>query len=46
MSPINIPGVILLSANRVWRTYPGGKTLDKLECKTTTEDSHFLHSSC
>lgn len=41
MSPINIPGVILLSANRVWRTYPGGKTLDKLECKTTTEDSHF-----
>jgi mannose-6-phosphate isomerase len=41
MNPLNIPGIILLSPNRVWRTYPGGKTLDKLEGKTTSEDSHF-----
>lgn len=38
---MNIPGIILLSPNRVWRTYPGGKTLDQLEGKPTAEDSHF-----
>ena len=36
-----IPGIILLPPNRVWRTYPGGKTLDILEGKSKTEDSHF-----
>lgn len=30
-----------LSANRVWRTYPGGRVLDQLEGKETPEDTHF-----
>jgi mannose-6-phosphate isomerase len=36
-----IPAIILLTPNRVWRTYPGGKTLDELEGKPEPEDSHF-----
>jgi len=31
----------LLPPNRVWRTYPGGRTLDALAGKTPAEDSHF-----
>lgn len=38
---IDIPDILSVSPNRVWRTYPGGKTLDKLEGKSKTEDSHF-----
>lgn len=38
---MNIPGIILLPPNRVWRTYTGGKTLDKLEGKPTSKDNHF-----
>lgn len=41
MSRKNIPEIILLPPNRVWRTYPGGKTLDELENKIIAEDSHF-----
>jgi mannose-6-phosphate isomerase len=41
MSPMNIPAIIILVPNRVWRTYPGGKTLDELEGKPKPEDSHF-----
>ncbi|MEO6329128.1 MAG: type I phosphomannose isomerase catalytic subunit [Ginsengibacter sp.] len=37
----NIPGILLVSGNRVWRTYPGGKILDTLEGKSPPEDSHF-----
>jgi len=33
--------LIKFSANRVWRTYPGGKILDQLEGKQQPEDSHF-----
>jgi mannose-6-phosphate isomerase len=38
---MEIPGIILLSPNRVWRSYPGGKTLDEMEGKSVPEDSHF-----
>lgn len=39
---MNIPEVLLLTpANRVWRTYPGGRTLDELAGETTPADSHF-----
>ena len=38
---MNIPGIILLSPNRVWRTYPGGRTLDVLQGCPKPEDSHF-----
>jgi mannose-6-phosphate isomerase len=41
MSRMNIPGLILLSPNRVWRTYHGGHTLDLLEGKLVPRDSHF-----
>jgi mannose-6-phosphate isomerase len=33
--------IIKFSANRVWRTYQGGKLLDKIEGKDTPEDTHF-----
>jgi mannose-6-phosphate isomerase len=32
---------IFLPPNRVWRTYPGGKILDKIEGKKVQQDSHF-----
>ena len=38
---MNVPGIIVLSPNRVWRTYPGGRTLNKLEGKPSAEDSHL-----
>ncbi|MEO6452815.1 MAG: type I phosphomannose isomerase catalytic subunit, partial [Ginsengibacter sp.] len=38
---MDIPGIILLAPNRVWRTYQGGKTLDRLEGKSIAGDSHF-----
>lgn len=33
--------LVLLPANRVWRTYPGGATLDWLAGKENPGDSHF-----
>ncbi|NHN37750.1 mannose-6-phosphate isomerase [Pseudomaricurvus alcaniphilus] len=33
--------IIKLSANRVWRTYQGGKQLDMIEGKQNPQDSHF-----
>ena len=33
--------LILLPPNRVWRTYPGGKTLDQLARASSPSDSHF-----
>jgi mannose-6-phosphate isomerase len=38
---MNIPGIMLLPPNRVWRTYPGGRTLDELQGRPRPEDSHF-----
>ena len=33
--------IILVPPNRVWRTYPGGKTLDQLARVPSPADSHF-----
>lgn len=33
--------LIQFTANRVWRTYTGGKILDQLENKSPAKDSHF-----
>lgn len=33
--------IIKFSANRVWRTYQGGKQLDMIEGKENPQDSHF-----
>ncbi len=33
--------LLRLPANRVWRTYPGGRTLDELAGAATPADSHF-----
>lgn len=38
---MKIPQIIMLPPNRVWRTYPGGKTLDIMEGKSDPEDTHF-----
>jgi len=38
---VKIPNIIPLGANRVWRTYLGGKSLDILEGKENPGDSHF-----
>jgi mannose-6-phosphate isomerase len=38
---MNIPGVLFLSPNRVWRTYPGGMKLDQMEGAQHPKDSHF-----
>jgi len=38
---MNIPSILILAPNRVWRTYPGGKKLDLMEGKSNPEDSHF-----
>jgi mannose-6-phosphate isomerase len=38
---MKIPSVIMLPANRVWRTYPGGKKLDLMEGSQHPEDTHF-----
>jgi mannose-6-phosphate isomerase len=35
------PYIISLPSNRVWRTYPGGKILDRIEGKAAPQDSHF-----
>ncbi|AHM63043.1 phosphomannose isomerase-like protein [Flammeovirgaceae bacterium 311] len=39
---MKIPDILLLTPpNRVWRTYPGGKTLDELSGSAEPSDSHF-----
>jgi len=38
---MDIPGILFLPPNRVWRTYPGGRTLDELQGCRAPEDSHF-----
>lgn len=35
------PGILKFEANRVWRTYQGGKVLDQIEGKPVSEDTHF-----
>jgi mannose-6-phosphate isomerase len=38
---MEIPDIIILQPNRVWRGYVGGKILDKLECKDKPQDGYF-----
>ncbi|MBM4152708.1 MAG: mannose-6-phosphate isomerase [Kiritimatiellaceae bacterium] len=38
---MNIPHILFLEPNRVWRTYPGGKKLDIMEGKANPQDAHF-----
>jgi mannose-6-phosphate isomerase len=38
---MEIPEIILLPPNRVWRTYTGGRELDLLEGKLQQTDTHF-----
>lgn len=38
---MEIPKVLFLEPNRVWRTYPGGKKLDVMEGNDLPDDSHF-----
>jgi mannose-6-phosphate isomerase len=38
---MNIPDILFLESNRVWRTYPGGKKLDYMEGSEHPEDAHF-----
>jgi len=38
---MNIPKIFLLSPNRIWRTYPGGKMLDIREGKANPQDSQL-----
>jgi mannose-6-phosphate isomerase len=38
---MEIPGVIALPPNRVWRTYFGGRILDELSGKADAVDEHF-----
>ncbi|MGJ8696365.1 MAG: class I mannose-6-phosphate isomerase [Verrucomicrobiaceae bacterium] len=33
--------ILMLGANRVWRTYQGGRILDEIEEKAEPQDSHF-----
>ena len=35
------PAAMRLAENRVWRTYLGGSTLDRIAGKTVCEDTHF-----
>jgi len=38
---MNIPDILFLEPNRVWRTYPGGRKLDQMEDREKPEDNHF-----
>ncbi len=38
---MNIPKILFLSPNRVWRTYLGGMRLDQMEGAENPEDTHF-----
>ncbi|MFH1570344.1 MAG: hypothetical protein ABIL09_20300 [Gemmatimonadota bacterium] len=37
----DLPPLLFLPPNRVWRTYLGGRTLDRLEGRDAPADSHF-----
>ncbi|WP_414660900.1 class I mannose-6-phosphate isomerase [Horticoccus sp. 23ND18S-11] len=41
MPPSHRGKLIILPSNRVWRTYPGGRTLDELAHVTAPADNHF-----
>ncbi len=38
---MDIPAILFLESNRVWRTYPGGKKLDQMEGLDNPSDTHF-----
>src|SRR5664279_5533085 len=38
---MTIPDILMLPPNRVWRTYPGGRTLDEIQNCEEPEDSHY-----
>jgi mannose-6-phosphate isomerase len=38
---LNIPDILFFEPNRVWRTYPGGMNLDRIEGRENPADSHF-----
>lgn len=38
---MDIPDILFLESNRVWRTYPGGKKLDFMEGNQHPKDTHF-----
>lgn len=38
---MKLPAILFLEANRVWRTYPGGRELDRMEGRENPEDNHF-----
>ena len=38
---MKIPSILMLPANRVWRTYPGGQTLDLMQGSERAQDAHF-----
>jgi mannose-6-phosphate isomerase len=38
---MDIPSILFLSSNRIWRTYPGGKKLDQMEGQADPQDAHF-----
>ena len=38
---MKIPDILFLEANRVWRTYPGGKMLDLMEGRENPLDGNF-----
>jgi mannose-6-phosphate isomerase len=38
---MNIPNILFLPPNRVWRTYPGGMKLDLMEGREHPVDAHF-----
>jgi mannose-6-phosphate isomerase len=38
---MKIPSILFLPSNRVWRTYPGGMKLDRMEGSADPQDAHF-----
>ena len=38
---MQLPTILFLEPNRVWRTYPGGRELDVMEGKEPPGDTHF-----
>jgi mannose-6-phosphate isomerase len=38
---MNVPDILFLEFNRVWRTYSGGKKLDQMEGREIPMDTHF-----
>ncbi|MCD6288192.1 MAG: mannose-6-phosphate isomerase [Candidatus Hydrogenedentes bacterium] len=38
---MDVPDILFLEPNRVWRTYPGGLKLDIMEGKPDPKDTHF-----